>query len=79
MCWRHYSSSCSSCSCSRAEEELLADLLGVEVLLDQEVDDDGELLIDEVLAVLLHADQDVASAVQDVGDLWNKSKLIISV
>ena len=52
-----------------AKEKSLADFFRLEVLLNEEVNDDWQLFVDKVLARLLHADQDVASGVQDVGDL----------
>ena len=49
----------------RAKVEVEADLLGVEVLVDQQVDDDGQLLGHVRLAALLKAGQQVAELVQN--------------
>ncbi len=43
----------------RAEVQVEADLLRVEVLVDQEVDDNGKLLQDKVSTVLLNAGQEI--------------------
>jgi hypothetical protein len=49
--------------CSWALEEADADFLGVQVLIDQEVDDDGQLFSNKVFARLLQTRQKVTEDV----------------
>ena len=48
-----------------AEEQVGADLLGVQVLINQQVDDDGKLFGNKILAGLLQTRQNVTEGVQD--------------
>jgi len=56
-------------SCSWAEVQVEADLLGVKVLVDQEVNNDWKLFVDEIFAALLKAGQQFAGSEEDILNL----------
>ena len=62
-----------------AQVEVEADLFGVQVLIDQEVDDNGKLFSDKVLAGLFQTRQKVTEGVQEGFNLKQENKFKLCI